>query len=187
MPHVSAPEAVRPGDLVDVFLDFRVDHVATVVIPSGSTGGSFTLAVDGEIVSLGYDATSVDFEREFERHFGVGSVIVFGGPLPASPVTVRFTGKRVGRRRVSIDTTSLLTPAGDVTVVATQEGGHSSPDSVAAELIAPGGTSTTVPVIEVGPGMFQAALVAPAGVGVYELKASAEGVTVSRDLTVSAG
>lgn len=71
------------------------NEVQTIAITGGPTGGSFTLTWQNHTTApLSFDATAAQVRAALEALVPVapGDVVTAGGPLPATPVTVTFTG-----------------------------------------------------------------------------------------------
>jgi hypothetical protein len=67
------------------------NEVQTVTVSGTPTGGTFTLAFDGQISSaIQYNATLAQFQTALDGLLGVGNGLAAGGPFPGSPVTVTF-------------------------------------------------------------------------------------------------
>lgn len=74
-------------------------EVQTVTITGSPTGGTFTLSLDRNGVTrtttaLPYNATIAQVQAALEAldNIGAGNVVVTGGPLPGSAITVTFGG-----------------------------------------------------------------------------------------------
>lgn len=89
----------------------RASERQTVTITGAPTGGTFTLTYGvAQTVALAYNATTAAIQAALELipTIGVGNVLVAGGPLPGTAVTVDFVGALAGRWP-SLKATSALT------------------------------------------------------------------------------
>ncbi len=71
----------------------------TVTITGGPTGGTFTLTLAGQTTAgIAYNATAAAVKAALEAlsNVNVGDVAVTGGPGPATPYVVTFTGQYAG-------------------------------------------------------------------------------------------
>lgn len=72
-----------------------VDEVQSVTITGAPTGGTFRLTFNGQqTAAIAYNATAADVEAALRLLPGIGDggVTVSGGPGPATPYAVTFTG-----------------------------------------------------------------------------------------------
>lgn len=70
-------------------------EIQTVTITGTPTGGTFALALDGQITApIAYNATSGNVQTALVAlsNIGSGQVTCAGGPLPGTPVTCTFGG-----------------------------------------------------------------------------------------------
>lgn len=80
-----------------------VDEVQQIEILNDVTGGTFTLTFEGQTTSaLDFDASAADVDTALDALSNVtdGDVAVTGGPLPATPISVQFTGATWGEQNV---------------------------------------------------------------------------------------
>jgi len=73
----------------------ELDEVQTVSITGSPTGGTFTLTFGGDTTTgIAWDATAAQVQTALAAlpSIGPGNVVCTGGPLPATPVQVEFTG-----------------------------------------------------------------------------------------------
>lgn len=76
-----------------------VNEVQTVTISGSPTGGTFTLTFRGQTTgTIAYNATAATVQTALEAlpSINPGNVTVTGGPGPATPYTVTFTGQLGG-------------------------------------------------------------------------------------------
>lgn len=74
------------------------------------TGGTFTLTFDGATTAaIAYNAAAAAVQAALEAlpNIGAGGVVCAGGPLPATQVTVTFSGAQVQGRNVAALTANL--------------------------------------------------------------------------------
>lgn len=78
---------------VAAVIQSECDEIQSVVITGGPTGGTFTLT-SGVFTTLGiaYNATASVVQSALNLALGASSVTCTGGPLPATPVTIEFSG-----------------------------------------------------------------------------------------------
>ena len=104
-------------------------EVQTITITGSPTGGVFTLTFSGQTTaSIDFDATAAEVRTALEALSNIdpGDVVVAGGPLPGTAVTVTFSGQYAGQdvalmTDVDAGLTGGTTPA--VTVTTTTPGG----------------------------------------------------------------
>jgi hypothetical protein len=104
-------------------------EVQSVAITGGPTGGDFTLTFDGQTTAaIAYDATASAVQTALEAlsNIAPGDVVVAGGPLPTTAVTVTFMGAYEGINVPALTAngaglTGGTSPA--VVVTTTDEGG----------------------------------------------------------------
>lgn len=117
-------------------------EVQTLTITGTPTGGTFKIAApvagggDERTVALAYNAAVgvIDAALEALASIGVGGVVVGGGPLPGTPVTITFpaaSGDFPQLRAVEKALTGGTTP--DVAITTTTAGGNSVSVATAAE------------------------------------------------------
>ncbi|MFC6090875.1 hypothetical protein [Saccharothrix lopnurensis] len=113
----------------------------TLTVTGGPTGGDLTLtAMGGTTGDIAYDATAAQIQAALVAlpAIGAGDVVVTGGPLPATPVVVTWTGRYQGAAQtlITVDDSGLTggtTP--EATVARTRvasgliPGGHTSLDN----------------------------------------------------------
>ncbi|HEX7162066.1 MAG TPA: hypothetical protein VF223_12625, partial [Trebonia sp.] len=90
------------------------------------SGGTFTLTFAAQTTAaIPFDATALQIRHALENLSNVdpGDVIVTGGPLPTTPIVVRFEGQyeQADVAAMTADSTNL-TGGGSYTVTVTQEG-----------------------------------------------------------------
>ncbi len=91
--------------------DQLIDNYQTLSITGTPTGGTFTLTYKGQTTAgIAYNAVASAVQSALAAlsTIGTGNVTCAGGPLPASPVTITFTG-------VLANDTALLTHADSFT------------------------------------------------------------------------
>lgn len=94
---------------------------AVLSVTGTATGGNFTATVNGQTTSaLDHDSTASEIRLALEALSNVapGDVVVTGGPLPDSPVTIVFTGALKGTT-VTFSISSSVTGSGSPAVVST--------------------------------------------------------------------
>lgn len=130
---------VTPDDY-DVFLRSSLTAVDRVLVREGfypgeneiqtisTTGtpsaGTFTLTYSGQTTgAIAYDASAATIQTALEAlsNIAPGDVALTGGPLPATPVVVEFTGTLQRTDVATITVTDSVT-GGDAVVTATQAG-----------------------------------------------------------------
>lgn len=145
MPH--EPDVIRVGTRVELWADFLVDEVQQITFSPSPTGGDFDLTHRGQVAALiPWDATSLDVQEALEQlpNIGVGGVLTYGGPLPGTPVKVRFTGKNVGKRNhplLTLNAARLTGGSGAVTQIT--GGGRADPATATLTVDKPDGASAT--------------------------------------------
>ena len=83
------------------------NEVHTLSITGAPTGGSFTLTYSGHTTAaIAWNATAATVQARIAAltGMGVGNVSCFGGPLPASPVTIQFIGTTLGNTHIALPT-----------------------------------------------------------------------------------
>ena len=108
------------------------NEVQSIAITGAPTGGSYTLTFtppDGApaetTVPIAWNATAAVVQAALEglRYIRIGDVTCAGGPHPATPVTVTFTGRLAARNIAQITGTgTALTPSGGVNPTTTTPG-----------------------------------------------------------------
>ncbi|MEU2315186.1 hypothetical protein [Streptomyces albidoflavus] len=133
-------------------------EVQTVTVTGSPTGGTYTLTFSGQTTAgIPYNATAAQVKTALEAlsNINPGDVAVTGGPHPATPVVVTFTGQYMGddQAQMTASATNLTggtSPA--VTVTTTTAGGGAGASDgtqvlagfLATEsLFAPGSTKTS--------------------------------------------
>ncbi len=95
----------------------HVDEVQTITLGVGVTGGSFTLAFDGEpTTGIAFNANAAAVESALEALIGIDDVTVTG----SGPLVVTFDGPLVSGQNVALlvaDGTDLIGGAGTETLV----------------------------------------------------------------------
>lgn len=132
-PALHYPDGYLPGGLIlgEVAASPSVhgiygggtDEVQQVTITGSPTGGSFTLTFEGQTtaaIAFNASAATVRAALEALSNVAVGEAVVTGGPGPATPWSVRFTGSLgdADRTQMTADGTGLTggsTPAVAVT------------------------------------------------------------------------
>lgn len=124
------------------------NEVQTLSTTGTVTAGTFTITWSGQTTAaIAWNATAAAVQAALEAlsNIAVGDVAVTGGPLPATPVVVTFTGNLGNSNVAAMTTTDTLT--GGSTAVATTTAG-----------VAPSNTFTLQAGIplewEVSPGYF---------------------------------
>jgi hypothetical protein len=100
------------------------NEVQTLSTTGTVTAGTFTITWNGQTttaIAWNANAATVLAALEALSNIAVGDVAVTGGPLPATPVVVTFTGNLGVSNVVAMTTTDTLT--GGSTAVATTTGG----------------------------------------------------------------
>lgn len=187
----SVAEKINPGDTVVLWFRHSVDKVVSIDIPDDTSGGSWSLVVDGEKARpVGFDSSASELTDVVERLPNVGrdGVIAWGGPLPSAPISIQFVGPGVAKRDVTVAAESDITPAAPVSIVETQAGGLVSPDAVSFKVKPPRAADVSITATELGAGVFRGEYTIPGDgpVGVYAFTVSAEGVAQSTRFTVEA-
>lgn len=107
-----------------------VNDVQTITITGTPTGGTFTLTFDGRVTDdIAHNATATAVQTALEelQPIGEGNVHCTGGPLPGTPVAVRFKDELGVRPLAVMSSTSSLTgglsPAISIAHTATGEFG----------------------------------------------------------------
>jgi hypothetical protein len=88
------------GAQVELTCPAPSNEVQTVGITGSPTGGTFTLTYAGQTtapIAYNADAQTVENALEALSNIASGDVVVGGGPLPGTPVTVTFTGNLAGQ------------------------------------------------------------------------------------------
>lgn len=143
------PGGTAAGDLLSIAIEATVDmtlktngtataDVQTISISGTPTGGSFSLAFDGQSTILAYNATAAAVQSALRSLATIGgsNVTCTGGPLPGTPVVCTFAGsKATGRQSLMTAYSGALT----------------------------GGTSPTASVAHTTPGMPQETIALTAG------------------------
>jgi hypothetical protein len=117
-------------------------EVQTVAETGGPTGGTFALAFMGATTGpIPYNATASQLQTALEALAPVdpGDVLVAGGPLPATALTVRFGGALTG-----VDPTAITIDSSALT-------GGTSP-AVTATTTTPYAPATATPLVPLAPG-----------------------------------
>lgn len=72
----------------------ELDEVQTVTITGAPTGGTFTLTFGGQTATLNWNETASAMQTALQAlsSIGAGNALCTGGPLPATPISVEFTG-----------------------------------------------------------------------------------------------
>lgn len=91
---VGDSDAAQLGEVnANIRKELGVNDVQTVSISGTPTGGTFTLTFNGQTTAaIAYNATAaaVDAALEALPRIGTGNLDCTGGPLPGTPVVVRF-------------------------------------------------------------------------------------------------
>src|SRR5579863_10454424 len=80
---------------VALVIQAECDEIQTVSITGAPTGGSFTLTSGGQTTAaIAYNASAATVQSDLNALSSIGAsgVTCSGGPLPATPVVVEFTG-----------------------------------------------------------------------------------------------
>ncbi|NOX54097.1 MAG: hypothetical protein GXP27_06585, partial [Planctomycetes bacterium] len=96
LPFTATAQQVR--DALAALSNLGANEVQSLQIQGNPTGGTFRLAFNGqETADLSWDAdaAAVDAALEALPTIGLGNVVVTGGPLPNSPLTIEFVGSLV--------------------------------------------------------------------------------------------
>jgi len=92
--------APTPAELKDLDPETFGCQVTTITVTGSPTSGTYTITVDSETTdALDYDATLSEIQLALEEldTVGSGNVVVGGGPLPGTPVTLTFVGGLQGK------------------------------------------------------------------------------------------
>lgn len=93
-----------------------VDEVQTITVATNATGGTWTLTFGGKTATLAHDANAAAVQAGLEAlsSIGTGNVVVTGGPIASSAVTVRFTGTlgALNQPALVVDGKDLTAPSG---------------------------------------------------------------------------
>jgi hypothetical protein len=142
---VCVPDPNILGFLIGGDVILTPSEVQTVTITGGPTGGTFTLTYSGQTTSaIAYNATASAVQAALEALSNLvpGEVTVTGGPGPATPYVVTFTGDLAGT-----DVTQMTSAGGSLT-------GGTTP-AVTVTTTTPGGTGNAIgwraPVVNVVP------------------------------------
>lgn len=95
------------------------------LIATGGTAGDFTLTFDGETtgaIAWNADATAVRTALEGLSNIDPGDVVVAGGPLPGTAVTITFQGQYADQNVPALVVTDNVTN-GNATITTPQGGG----------------------------------------------------------------
>jgi hypothetical protein len=88
------------------------NEVQRITITGTPTGGTFTLTYSAQTTSaIPYNATAAQVQTALEAlsNIGVGDVVVTGGPLPATAVTITFVGLLGATDAAAITATGTFT------------------------------------------------------------------------------
>lgn len=88
------------------------NELQKLVITGGPTGGTFTLGFGvATSAAIAFNAPAEDIEAALEEMstIGDGNVKVWGGPLPAAPVYIEFTGTLGSANQEALTRTDSLT------------------------------------------------------------------------------
>ena len=118
---------LKPGK-EDVYLSSGTNETQSVTITGMPTGGTFTLTYGSDTTDdIDFDATPAEVQAALEAldSIGEGNVVVSGGPLPDTALSVVFIGKLASQSLAamtasSTDLTGGTTPT--VTVAQTTDG-----------------------------------------------------------------
>lgn len=115
-----------------------VNEIQTVTITGTPTGGTFTLSYDGNTTAaIAFNASFVTVQAALEAlpRIGAGNIDCTGGPLPGTPVAVRFKDRLGVRPVLLMSATSSLTggttPA--IAVTETRLGAYGDPIQMRVE------------------------------------------------------
>lgn len=117
-----------------VQLGGTTNEVQTITITGSPTGGTFTLALDGQVtapIAYNANAAAVQVALEALGTIGAGNVSATGGPLPGSGVTVTFVGDLAGQNIATLVANSASLTGGTtptVNVATTTPGADSVAD-----------------------------------------------------------
>lgn len=117
------------GEQLTITCNTPADEVQTLTVNGSPTGGSLTLAFQGQVTApIAYNAMAADVQTALEGLSNVetGEVTAGGGPLPGTPVTITFEGRYAGADvpRMTADGSGLTGGTDPSAVVAvTTEGG----------------------------------------------------------------
>lgn len=167
------PELPHVGTRVELWCEFLVDEIQQIAM-SGVTGGTFDATHRGKTANLiPWDATALDLREALEAlpNIGLDGLITYGGPLPATPIKIRWAGHAIAKRNHPLITanTTLLTGAGPAATITTiQAGGLIEPDGAVTLAVddPDGGAPTTVVPTSQGQGVWRG-LYTPTKPGVH--------------------
>jgi hypothetical protein len=106
----------------------ELDEIQTLTMTGGPTGGNFTLTFGGNTTAnIPWNATAAQVQTALQAlaSIGAGNVLCTGGPLPATPVAVEFTGTLGFANQATMAESSLGLTGGtspQVNVAVTQNG-----------------------------------------------------------------
>lgn len=151
----------RVGTRTEILVRFHVDEVQELA-STASAGGYRLTHRDRETSVIPWDATSQDVEDALVAlpNVGAGGVFCTGGPHPATPIRVQFTG-RAGKRSqptLQVDASGLT---GGVAVTTPQAGGPTPLDAVPTVRVEDpeGSVTSQAPVDDLGGGSYRAVFV----------------------------
>lgn len=108
-----------------------VNESQKITITGAPTGGTFTLTFDGQTtapIAHNASAATVDTALELLSNIAVGDVTATGGPLPATPVDIEFTGNLAAQNvpEMTADGTLLTGGASPAVAITTTTEGTSN-------------------------------------------------------------
>lgn len=112
-----------------------IDEVQTLSLPSGPTGGTFTLTYEGQTTApIAYNANSATVQAALVAlsNLAPGDVVCSGGALPGTSVVITFGGTLAGTN-VSLITgngASLTGGSGNISGITTTTGGSAGVNNI---------------------------------------------------------
>lgn len=101
-----------------------VNEVSTLTATGTVSGGNYTLTVNGETTAnIAHNASNATILAELEKLGGInpGDVVVGGGALPGTPVTLTWGGQWAGKA-ITVAVNSSVTGGGTLTLAETTAG-----------------------------------------------------------------
>lgn len=132
---VSGQKVLQPGTViakitsgpdsgkVGVYEPAGTAEVQTITEATAITAGTYTISFNGQTtVALDFDSTAAEVQAALEdlSTIGTGNIVVTGGPVQTTPLTLTFAGNLSGNQpEVTVDVTALT---GTVTVATATPG-----------------------------------------------------------------
>ena len=118
--------------------DVGLDEIQQVAITGSPTGGTFTLTYSGQTTTgIAYNASAATVQAALEAlsNIAVGDVACTGGPLPATPILVEFTGTLGFQNVTAMTHTDSLTGGSTPAVAVTTTRGGVAPSDGNARMV----------------------------------------------------